>query len=252
MLFVSCQRKEHTNSSHDLQVKELLDTEEISSSDERSNNYDWLTEYAWMFESGHFYPTYNFLIFRKLEIPPESVLYQERLRRERFSLMYQINDTDKLYTLEYSWDANIYDLEFKNNLTILSINMNGFSYSLQNRAGEQENPKYPLVGIWGALPNLTEYRLIDPMDCMYYMEITEPDIGMGLSGDSAERMGTYLLRQTGHDVFETVSSFPDGLFRLQIMSDRQLVLTPLFTLPADEEGSIARRNIINRVINNAD
>ncbi|MCL2185038.1 MAG: hypothetical protein FWB86_04165, partial [Treponema sp.] len=42
----------------------------------------------------------------------------------------------------------------------------------------------------------------------------------------------------GDKVFESISSFPDGRMRLEIKSQTEIILTPLFTLP-DEKGWVA-------------
>jgi hypothetical protein len=113
------------------------------------------------------------------------------------------------------------------------LRKNGIHYGRQNRVGEQSDPAFPLVGTWGMLPNLTEYRMLAPTDCIYYMEINKEIPHWAI------RRGTYLLKQTGENTFETVSSFYDGRLQLEIMNDREILLTPLFTLPEDEEGIVA-------------
>ncbi|MCL2444159.1 MAG: hypothetical protein FWD13_11955, partial [Treponema sp.] len=175
------------------------------------------------------------VIFHKLEIPAGCVLYQERLRNEWFALMYQTEERNKLYGLENNasyFRTGSYDIEFSNNYTNLTWRKDGYSYGRQERIGEQANHEYPLVGTWGSLPFLTEYRLIDPADCLYYMEIDKE------IPDWAVRSGTYLLKQTGENVLETISSFPDGWLKLEIIDERQILLRPLFTLPDDEEGIV--------------
>jgi hypothetical protein len=108
-----------------------------------------------------------------------------------------------------------------------------------NRVGQQEDFANPLVGIWGEQPALTEYRIVGSADSLYYMEITEPYNGVGVYGQ-AIRIGTYLLRQIDGYIFETVSAFPEGRFRVEIRNDRRtIILVPLFTLPEDEDGNIA-------------
>jgi len=207
------------------------------------NNHDWILEYTWDFEAGYWEP-YPCMIFRKLEIQSEAIIYQMRLRREQFMLMYQIDGQDELYKLEdkYSNSAynDIYYPEYSNNYTLLAMKNNNHYISVQSRVGHQEYPQYPLVGIWGRLPYLTEYRIVNPRDCKYYIEITEK------IPNQAVRTGTYLLRQIGDNLFETVSSFPDGSFRLEIMNEGCIKFTPLFTLPADENGVISNFYIINR------
>jgi hypothetical protein len=243
----SCQRRDQVNITEmsNLQKENIYyaadnNSADISFSFSEEENFDWLTEHTWIFESGHWYPTFNFLIFRKLNILPESVFYQQRLRNEWFTLMYHMEERDNLFLLDSTNSAGVLNIEFRDNYSHIrrfrdGISMGGGS----NRVGQQENLNYPLVGIWGELPALLEYRIVDPIDSVYYMEITEPEFGVGLPGRGV-RMGTYLLRQIGYNIFETVSSFPDGRFRLEIMHDRvTIILTPLFELPDSEEGSIA-------------
>ncbi|MDR0321915.1 MAG: hypothetical protein LBI28_10460 [Treponema sp.] len=229
---------------------------------EAEENDDFFTDYYWSISDGRWiedrsvYPyIYNWVgpqtphaIFRKLEIPSECILYQYRLRRERFSLVYQTEKADKLYKMADTLSDNllyIYDVEFRNGFSILNLRTTGtgLQFSMQDRVGERSNPEYPLLGIWGSLPYLTEYRLVDPTDCLYYMEI-DKEIPFW-----AVRRGTYLLRQIEDNIYETVSSFPDGRLRLEVQSDTYgrvwILLRPLFTLPDDEEGLVGLL-VINR------
>lgn len=205
-------------------------------------NYDWLIEKNWIFESGYNEP-YNRLIFRKLEVPAGSILYQERLRKERFYTVYQTDDIKMLYSLKDEYTDKTYNIDFPNDGNNLYITHEGYFYSNRKRAGTQLDKNYPLVGVWGELPHLSEYRKVDHSKCEYYIEITEPYIGRGLPGNKI-RMGTYLIKQTKKNVFETVSSFPDGLLRLEIQSDNRILLTPLFKLPSDESGRIGPMSIV--------
>jgi len=209
-------------------------------------DYDLFTDYYWGVSDGRSIEdpsisTYDWIgdmtprvIFRKLEIPAGSVMYQERLRNEQFSLVYQTDDATKLYQLEDSFSSNVYeiiiDTEIDPGNTHLILGLNGYLYSGQLRAGGQTNINYPLTGIWGRLPNLTEYRQVDYSGCLYYMEI-DKDIPFW-----AVRSGAYLLRQTGENTFETVTSFPDGSLKLDVISEWQILLRPLFSPPAGEKG----------------
>ena len=252
LVFWSCQKKESSNTAEQnvsleenisVSKEDVSISEEFITPEESWENFDWLTEYSWSIEDGrelvipyadhiyfHFSPYGE---IRKLEIPPESALYQNRLRREFFTLYYQTaGELDKLYLLENTFENGVFDLIFENNFSRLSLIKNNVHYGRQDRVGEQVNPEYPLVGIWGILPYLTEYRLVDPADCLYYFEIDREIPGW------AVRRGTYLLRQTGDNVFETVSSFSDGCLRLEIRNEKLLLLTPLFTLSDDEKGMV--------------
>jgi len=205
-------------------------------------DFDLFTDYYWMIGDGRYLedsqitpidwvgPSTPRAIFRKLEAPDRSIFYQYRLRKEMLMIMYQINEIDKLFRLENFFSNNIFDLEFRNNFSTLIRRRNGSTQSQQERAGEQPNKEYPLIGIWGELPHLTEYRLIDPTDCLYYLEIYN-EIPYW-----AVREGTYLLKQIDDSTFETITSFPDGHLRLEITGDNRMILRPLFTLPDDEEG----------------
>jgi hypothetical protein len=217
------------------------------------DNHDWIMEYSWGISDGRWLEEplvepYNWIgymtplvRFYKFEIPTNSILYQERLRRDRFTLMYQTEERDKLYGLETttSYFTGVYDLGFNSNYSFLSLIKDGINYSRQNRVGEQTNLDHPLVGIWGSLPFLTEYRIVDTVDSVYYMEINKPIPYWAI------RVGNYLLRQIDEKTFETVSAFPDGLLRLEIVSDRSILLRPLFELPEDEEG-LADLLVMNR------
>jgi hypothetical protein len=193
--------------------------------------YDWLINHNWFLETNLFDLNKPYrVIFRKLEVSPGITMYQERLRNERFTLEYQ---TDKLFQLEDTLSNNIYDLEFGNNYNLLLMKWGNIPYpTRQQRVGKQVNKNYPLVGIWGSLPNLTEYRIVDSKDCFIYMEIADQFPYLAI------REGTYLLKQINENTFETVSSFPDGRLRLTVRAERQIILSPLFTLPDNEQGSV--------------
>ena len=100
-------------------------------------------------------------------------------------------------------------MKFEDNFNYFSLKANAYSDG-KTRVGIQENSDYPLVGVWGNYPSLLEYRLVDASDCLYYMEI-DKEIPYW-----AVRKGTYLLRQTGQNTFETISSFLDGRLKLEI------------------------------------
>jgi len=170
--------------------------------------------------------------FKKLNIPSNLIFYQERLRRELFTIMYQTEESDALYVPDNSLFSGVLVPEFSNSYNVLNKRDGDMSFGMQNRNGEQENLEHPLVGIWGHLPSLTEYRLVDPSNCIYYMVI-ERDIPLFVV-----RRGAYFLKQINENTYETVSSFPDGCLRFEIINDRRILLTPLFPLPEDEDGLI--------------
>jgi len=194
--------------------------------------YDRLINNNWVLGSNYIMPLNYYVIFRKLEVVPGSVMFQRRLRKERFTLEYQTDKLDKLFIVEDTIYKGVYDVQFGNNYTSLSLIKGGTNHGLQNRVGVQENKNYPLVGIWGRLPYLTEYRIVDPKDCFIYMEIKEQYPLWAI------REGTYLLKQIDEKTFETVSSFPDGRLRLKIENENLITLTPLFKLPDDEQGKV--------------
>jgi hypothetical protein len=195
--------------------------------------YDWFIKHNWFLETNLFDLNEPYrVIFRKLEVSPGITMYQERLRNERFMLVYQTQEANKLFVFERTYSNGFYDVGFNNNYTTLSLAMNGIPHGQQGRVGRQENKNYPLVGIWGSLPYLTEYRIVDPKDCFIYMEIVEQFPYWAI------REGTYLLKQINENTFETVSSFPDGRLRLTVRDERQIILSPLFALPADEQGRV--------------
>jgi hypothetical protein len=237
-------------------VSENPDELEISASDENidivqmtvvNENYDWFTEYVWFLEDGRWLvdpsfssadridwigPKTPLVVFQKFIIPSNSILYQVRLRNELFYFTYQTEEKDKLFTIGSAHGTGVFDLEFGENFSYISMKKNGVPYGRQNRVGQQTDLEHPLVGIWGILPNLQEYRLIYPSDCIYFMEIDREIPGW------AVREGTYLLKQTGDRIFESISSFPDGRIRIEIKNSQLLLLTPLFSLP-DEDGIVA-------------
>jgi len=208
------------------------------------DNRDLLTDHYWFLSDGRrlvdqsistidwMGPMTPRVIFYKLEVPLGSVFYQYRLRRERLEIVYQSEETKNLYRLENSFSNTIYSIIFNDNFTQLTLNSDGYTISQQERVGQQSNSEHSLVGTWGRLPNLAEYRLIDPADCLYYMEI-DREIPF-----FAIRRGTYLLKQIDEKTFETVSAFSDGRLRLEITGEREMLLIPLFTLPEDEEGIV--------------
>jgi len=196
------------------------------------DKYGWLINNNWILDSNYFMPSNYYVIFRKLEVVPGSVMFQRRLRKERFSIGYQTDKQDKLFILKDTFYEGVYNVIFGNNYTTLSLIEGTTNHGLQNRVGVQENKNYPLVGIWGRLPYLTEYRIVDPKDCFIYMEIKEQYPLWAI------REGTYLLKQIDEKTFETVSSFPDGRLRLEIRNENLINLIPLFKLPDDEQGKV--------------
>jgi hypothetical protein len=195
--------------------------------------YDWLINHNWFLETELFdrnepYP----VIFRKLETLPGITMYQERLRKELFSLVYQTDQPNKLFIVEDTLSKGVYDVEFNDKYTSLRLVKGRVGYGRQDRVGKQENKNYPLVGIWGELPFLTEYRIVDSKDCFVYMEIEKQFTPWAI------RKGTYLLKQINEKTFETMSSFPDGRLRLTVENEKRIILTPLFTLPKDERGRL--------------
>jgi len=204
--------------------------------------YDWLINHYWFLDSEYdMHKSYR-VIFRKLEVLHGSIMYQIRLRNERFTLGYQTNQPNKFFIVEDTIFKGVFDVNFGSNFNSISlVREDGIKYGLQNRVGYQKNKNYPLVGIWGSLPYLTEYRIVDPKDCFIYMEIEEQYPLWAI------REGTYLLKQIDEKTFETVSSFPDGRLRLEVREvrgDKIISLIPLFTLSDDEKGKIDPLTII--------
>ncbi|MCL2765848.1 MAG: hypothetical protein FWD40_11315 [Treponema sp.] len=204
--------------------------------------YDLLTSYYWRLSDGRRHvdwsiSTYDWVgdmtprvSFKKLELPQDCNLYQVRLRNELFYLLYQTKEEENiLYPIGSVFGTDPFEIVFSDDFTSMRRIRNGGSWGRSNREGEQSDPDYPLVGIWGSLPSLSEYRLLDYADCVLYMEI-DREIPFW-----AVRRGTYLLKQTEENVFETISSFPDGRLKLEKLDSWQFLITPLFTAP-DEEG----------------
>jgi len=196
--------------------------------------YDWLINHDWLLDSEYNINKAHQVIFRKLEVLPGSTMYQRRLRKERFTLIYQTNQPNKFFIVEDTFYSGVCDINFGNNFISISLVSlkDGTKHGLQNRVGIQENKNYPLVGIWGNLPYLTEYRIVDPKGCFLYMEIKDQYPFWAI------REGAYLLKQIDEKTFETVSSFPDGRLRLEIKDEKTISLVPLFTLPDDEKGRV--------------
>ncbi len=206
-------------------------------------NHDWITEYNWYIEmddvGDYVYWKYiQYGKFGKAPIMPEDTVYRGRLRNEIFEYFYE-RDQGQIFLLGCDADSNRIDnqvdMEFRDNYSYLRIK-NGLYLIGGNRNGGQYDPKYPIVGVWGQLPWLSEIRLVESGfnksgETIYYLNIGEEIPGF------AVRHGTYLFKQIGDNIFETDSSFPDGRMRLEIRNKELLVLTPLFELP-DEEGLV--------------
>jgi len=225
-----------------------------------NENYNLLTEYSWSLSDGRRYENQPnsldwvgymtpHVIFKKFNFPEDYLFYQEQLRKERFTLVYQTDEIDILYILENSSSSGFYNMEYGIDFNSLSLVKNNVSHGRQNRDGEQLSLDYPLVGVWGNLPYLTEYRIIDHSEGMFYMEI---DRAIPFW---AVRRGTYLLRKTGENTFETISSFPEGHLNLEVIDERRILLRPMFTLPDDEEGLtglLVMHRSYNKISNDAD
>jgi len=216
-----------------------------TSPDITSENYNWLTEYGWSLSDGRHLADPSVdgsatnwigktpLVFFELFIPSDSVLYQVRPSWDFLYFLYQTEEKNKLFPIGSAYSTEFFDLEFGDNHSYISLHRNDIPYTQIFPVVQQLDPDYPLVGIWGKLPSLIEYRLVDPVNCVFYMDIDRDIPGY------AVRRGTYLFYKTGNDTFETVSSFADGQMRLEIKDERLLILTPLFTLPEDKEGWVA-------------
>ena len=97
LFFLSCQRKDNIDASEDMSLPEEQVSSTIGLDDNKIKDsllpvgfedFDWLMDHTWIFNSGYYEP-FNRLIFRKLELPSGIDLYQQRLRRDYFRLMYQ-------------------------------------------------------------------------------------------------------------------------------------------------------------------
>ena len=242
ILLFSCTKKDISSENANVAEQNITSME----------NHDWITEYGWGISSGRLsehsqhivdlirLPRVDFYLF---EIPQRSVLYQERIRNTTNTLFYYLYHTDNdelFFRVRSTWLDNRPDpfiIRFDNNYSRMSRRSRGnISLGSGIRNGEQFDQEYPLVGTWvGSIEY--DYRLVDPVDAIYYMDIIdhmpESENGMPLW---AIRSGTYLLKQTGDKTFETISPLPDGKLRLEIINERSLLLTPLFTLPEGEEG----------------
>jgi hypothetical protein len=206
-------------------------------------NQDWLTGYDWFLEMDtrspnhydwHGYKT-PYAKIKPFLIPPGSVIYRRRLRKEYFGYFYQ-SEKDHIFFLGYDRDEDGHDDKLKftlrDNFSYMSIKQEvTILLDCGDRIGAMYDTEHPLVGIWGEPDNPSEFRLVEPAEYVYYLKIDKEIPGF------AVRTGTYLFKQIGDTVFETDSSFPDGHMRLEIKDRDTLVLTPLFTLP-DEEGLV--------------
>jgi len=164
-------------------------------------NYDWLTTgRSWWIEDGRELvdPKADFIYwnqppnikFEKFEIPSRSVLYQGQLRNELYYFVYETEEeTNKLYAIGSAYGTIPWQIDFKDNNSLIIRYRGPTFWGSHRRVGVQENESHPIVGIWGNLPALTEYRLVDPINCLYFMEIDKEIPGW------AVREGTYLLRK---------------------------------------------------------
>jgi hypothetical protein len=236
---------EHTPLASAITIKQNI----VNENTEKKNvsvllNNELLTEFDWSLDDGGylvdpFAEPVDWIgrkapiaVFQKVEIPEDSVLYQVRLRNELFYFRYQTKEKDLLYPAGGVYGTEPYDIKFLNDFSIFSRYRKNMPYGNLKRAGPITSQDYPLVGIWGEWPVLFEYRLVDPTGCLYYLEIDKTIPGY------AVRYGTYLLKKTGDNLYETISSFPDGHLQLEVVGDTRLVFTPLFTLP-EEDGKVA-------------
>jgi hypothetical protein len=187
------------------------------------NHYDW-----------HDYKT-PLVTIRKIMLPAGSTLYRERLRKDNFSYYYQMEKAH-VFFLGHDNDQDGKDDELEvhqreNYSYMFLVNKQGSPYVGGKKVGEQHIEEHPLVGIWGELPSLSELRLVEPANYVYYLEIDREIPSF------AVRQDAYLLKQVGDKVFESDSSFSDGHIRLEIKGKQQLVFTPLFDLQ-DEKGFV--------------
>lgn len=247
LLIISCTKNNKQIETNKVENIDII--EDVKSVDRETpnkwDNFDWLTEFDWSLEDGRYYfdstaehldligDMAPFVKIYKFNFPSDAELYQVRLRNEHFYFIYTIGKDNKRYPLENTFFNKILDYEFRDNFSTLALYMdNGYSYTIQDRVGEQICSDYPLIGTWGKPPSITEYHLLDPVDCVYYMEINKKFPKFAI------REGTYLLKQIGERSFETISSFSDGQLRLEFINDRSMLITPLFTITDGEEGIV--------------
>jgi hypothetical protein len=205
------------------------------------NKYDWLTEFDWFIEDQrlleeYYSGRYNFAFsplaeFIKIELPVNCIVYQRRLRNEFFWLYYQTDEPDIIFAINISPYYLRVKLENDNNALSL-VQDDRMPWGTWTRVGLQPDPEYPLIGVWGELPRLSEYRIISPEYVVFHFNIIIQ------IPDYAIRADDYLLRQVADDVFETVSAFPDGKLRIEIINHDRLILTPLFDTPPGEDGLV--------------
>jgi hypothetical protein len=97
------------------------------------------------------------------------------------------------------------------------------------RQGPVVDPEHPFLGVWNFVDGgfASEVRLVRPGEYRYFMELTEIR-GYGI------RDGWYLLKYLGNNTFESDDTFEDGYVRLEVRSEKEMILIPLFKLPKPE------------------
>jgi hypothetical protein len=198
-------------------------------------NYGWLTEYDWCLEmddEGLYIDWIHipYGTFRKNNIPRDNAIYRRRIRAEYFDYFYPLGG-EQVSLLGYDRDHDglddILHIYARDNYSVVYItDREDMILAGGARQGGKQVNGHPLIGLWGK-NNLSEFRMVDPADYPYYLELEK------IPGFSIRR-GIYLLKQTEKNVFESDSSFPDGHIRLEIRDEELIVLTPLFDLPPEE------------------
>ncbi|GEM_PF-1785101 len=207
---------------------------------ESEEDFRFLTANEWYIDSGidvHYDQT---VLFRRNELPRETVFYKEK---------FSLDGTHRYLSFFYDYTGDhvkVYDVDDNKDGRDDTLNVvwrEGDSlYIFENpddklissggggkRQGPVADPDHPLVGLWGHPDNSTsrQVRLVKSDDYSFFMNL--PTIR-----HFAFRRGWYLLKYLGDNIFETDDTFPDGRLRLEVKNAGQIILTPLFALPASE------------------
>ena len=206
---------------------------------ESEEDFRFLTANEWYIDSGidvHYDQT---VLFRRNELAKDTIFYKEKVIKDKehrtFALYYDYTeDHIKEYDRDYNKDGiddtlNALRREKDSFFTFVQPENPMYSSGGGFRKGPIVDPKHPFIGDWtdGSDIFLRQVRLVKSDDYSFFMNL--PTIR-----HFAFRRGWYLLKYLGDNIFETDDTFPDGRLRLEVKNAGQIILTPLFALPASE------------------
>ena len=196
--------------------------------------FGFLTNGSWYIDTEIYSRDVQEARFRRNDLPGDTVFYRQQAPTKYFFGYYPAGE-ENIVMLGHDYNKDGRDDALK----IISRAENSYFMLVQpedpylllsggTRVGPAQYPDHPFVGVWRYGGGLTsEVRLVPPGEYRFFMELSRIR-GYGI------RDGWYFLKYLGNNVFESDDTFEDGRIRLEVKSEKEIILTPLFTLPKSE------------------